>query len=169
MMIYFEIISYNNIEMDYIIKEMINNKKIQNIIYKKFGKDCGNIILNYKKRMDILEKIDECFILKNTKKVYHLKISFNDFKEYCMRKKYSILIEFIIQVNYTLSYFIIPLCDTEFNSKTINIRWIHINNEDDYMKLEFYIGFFRIKYPKIELFKKIPTNIFDVYIKYHGD
>ena len=153
--------------MNDIIQEVIRNRKIKDIIYKKFGKDCGSIMNKFKKRMDILDKIDECLRLKNSNIVYNLKISFEDFKNYCMESNYPIVIEFIIRVNYHISYFIHPLCEVEYKSDIINIRWIHINNEDDYMKLEFYIGRFEINYPKIELFKKIPGNIFNKYIINH--
>ena len=150
-----------------IVKDIIRNRIILNLVNVKFGKDCGNIITHYQRRMELLEKIDECLELKNTNSVYSLDITFEDFQYYCKEKNYYIVMDFVICVNYGLTYCMIPLNETIFKSSSINIRYIHINNNDNYMKLEFYLGKFQVNYPKVELFEKIPGNIFKTYLKYY--
>ena len=150
-----------------IIRDLIRNRKILNIVNEKFGRDCGSIITYYQRRMELLENIDECLRLKDTNKVYTLNVTFKDFQSYCKEQNYIIIMEFVICVNYGLTYCLIPLDETIFKSSSINIRYIHINSNDNYMKLEFYLGKFKVDYSKVELFEKIPGNIFKTYLKYH--
>ena len=147
-----------------IFNELINNGKIHRIITNKFGKDCGDIIYNYKIRMETLEKIDECFNKKNRDIVYHLNISFENFKQYCLEHNYNIVIEFVIQVNSSITYCIMDLENIEYISETVNIRYICDMNNNGVLKIEFYLGYFKIKYSKLELFRKIPGNIFNTYL-----
>lgn len=150
--------------------------EIKEIIYNKFGKDCGNILLNYKKDLDNYELCTEI-----TNDLYNKIINWDaemmviGLSERIFRLYDKITIsEFI----YFLKYYINNEKKKMFKSFTfkVNIRDNYNNFNEDYWLTNTIYEFNRFlnilehyNYLEIRSFKKRGTeltfNLFDNYIK----
>jgi len=155
------------------------NKTMNKIIYDKFGKDCGNIILNYKKDLD---KYEIC--LDNYKKMFSMLFeetylwnskgyNYNNEKAF---RVYDILT--ITQFLYFLKYYIVEEEKEilSFFKFRITIRDNYNNfNKDyhltntkykfkDFIKLDYY-NWLEIKTIRKTHNNELTFNLHDNYIK----